>query len=95
MKRDEEEEDKDNGAQNRPANGVATKLSRVDEAEYLLEIVDTVGEVGKPSQNIQNIIAVLMLSEGWDARIVTDIMGLGAFTSHNCFASRRLWQGQR
>lgn len=45
------------------------------------EVVSTIGKVGKPGHNIQNIIAVQMLSEGWDAKNVTHIMGLRAFTS--------------
>lgn len=56
-------------------------LSSKDYGEKLREIVDTVGKVGKPGQNIRNIIAVQMLSEGWDATNVTHIMGLRAFTS--------------
>jgi type III restriction enzyme len=43
--------------------------------------VDTVGKVGQPGEKLQNIIAVNMLSEGWDAKTVTHIMGLRAFTS--------------
>ena len=57
------------------------KLSSKDFGEKLREIVDTVGKDGKPGQNIRNIIAVQMLSEGWDATNVTHIMGLRAFTS--------------
>ena len=56
-------------------------LSSKDYGEKLREIVDTVGKVGKSGQNIRNIIAVQMLSEGWDATNVTHIMGLRAFTS--------------
>lgn len=52
-----------------------------ERAEYLREVVDTIGKEGKPGEQIQNIIAVAMLSEGWDARTVTQIMGLRAFTS--------------
>jgi type III restriction enzyme len=37
--------------------------------------------VGKPGEKIQNVISVGMLSEGWDAKTVTHIMGLRAFTS--------------
>src|SRR5579864_4443085 len=55
--------------------------TKKDEAEMLREKVDTVGKVGEPGEQIQNIIAVAMLSEGWDARTVTQIMGLRAFTS--------------
>ncbi len=43
--------------------------------------VDTVGQVGKAGEHIQNVISVGMLSEGWDAKTVTHIMGLRAFTS--------------
>ena len=39
------------------------------------------GSVGKPGEQIQNVISVGMLSEGWDAKTVTHIMGLRAFTS--------------
>jgi type III restriction enzyme len=53
-----------------------------DEASNILrEKVDTVGKRGKPGEQIRNIVAVNMLSEGWDARNVTHIMGLRAFSS--------------
>ena len=39
------------------------------------------GRPGKPGAPIQNVISVGMLSEGWDAKTVTHIMGLRAFTS--------------
>lgn len=32
-------------------------------------------------QSLQNVISVAMLSEGWDAKNVTHIMGLRAFSS--------------
>lgn len=51
------------------------------ESEDLREIINTVGQIGKPGEQIKNIIAVRMLSEGWDAKNVTQIMGLRAFTS--------------
>src|SRR6516165_5260354 len=46
-----------------------------------LKQVHTVGQVGKPGEQIQSVISVGMLSEGWDAKTVTHIMGLRAFTS--------------
>lgn len=52
-----------------------------DKSENLREIVNTIGKVGKSGEKIQKIIAVNMLSEGWDAKTVTHIMGLRAFTS--------------
>jgi type III restriction enzyme len=56
-------------------------MTKKDEAELLREKVDTIGKVGEPGEQIQNIVAVAMLSEGWDAKTVTHIMGLRAFTS--------------
>jgi type III restriction enzyme len=57
------------------------KLTKADQAELLRHIVDTVGQKGKPGEKIQNVISVGMLSEGWDAKTVTHIMGLRAFSS--------------
>lgn len=39
------------------------------------------GKVRQPGEKIQNVISVGMVSEGWDAKTVTHIMGLRAFTS--------------
>lgn len=50
-------------------------------AESLRNKINTVGQPGEPGEHIQNIVAVQMLSEGWDARNVTHIMGLRAFSS--------------
>ena len=50
-------------------------------ADELREKANTVGQPDKPGANLRNIISVGMLSEGWDARTVTQIMGLRAFTS--------------
>jgi type III restriction enzyme len=49
--------------------------------ELLRELVDTVGKRGQAGQDLQNVVSVAMLSEGWDAKNVTHIMGLRAFTS--------------
>jgi type III restriction enzyme len=57
------------------------KLSKKDLGELLRRQVDTVGQVGKPGEQVQKVISVGMLSEGWDAKTVTHIMGLRAFTS--------------
>jgi len=57
------------------------KLTKKDQAEYLRLQVDTIGKVGQPGEKIQNVISVGMLSEGWDAKTVTQIMGLRAFSS--------------
>jgi len=44
-------------------------------------IVSTVGKVGKPGEQVRALVSVAMLSEGWDARTVTQILGLRAFSS--------------
>ncbi len=49
--------------------------------ELLREIVDSVGKRASAGQGLQNVISVAMLSEGWDAKNVTHIMGLRAFSS--------------
>ena len=70
---DESEEDTDNGQK--------PSLTKKQQAERLRLQVDTVGQVGKSGEPIQKVISVGMLSEGWDAKTVTHIMGLRAFTS--------------
>ena len=57
------------------------KLTKTELAELLRKQVDTVGKVGQPGEKIQAVISVGMLTEGWDAKTVTHIMGLRAFTS--------------
>ncbi len=59
----------------------ARPLTKEEQAERLRVQVDTVGQPGKPGERIQNVISVGMLTEGWDARTVTHIMGLRAFSS--------------
>ncbi|PKK83709.1 MAG: type III restriction endonuclease subunit R [candidate division Zixibacteria bacterium HGW-Zixibacteria-1] len=57
------------------------KLTKKELAELLRQTVDTVGKIGKPGEHVQKVISVGMLSEGWDAKTVTHIMGLRAFSS--------------
>lgn len=56
-------------------------LRAMKKEELLRAIVDNVGKRGTAGQDLQNVISVAMLSEGWDAKNVTQIMGLRAFTS--------------
>jgi type III restriction enzyme len=73
-----EESDGENEEENTPTE---RKLTKAEQAEVLRRTVDTVGKVGQAGERIQNVISVGMLSEGWDAKTVTHIMGLRAFTS--------------
>jgi type III restriction enzyme len=47
----------------------------------LREMVNTVGSTGKPGEHVRSIVSVNMLSEGWDVKSVTHILGLRAFGS--------------
>lgn len=60
--------------------------SKVFEAEkgneaVLRRMVNTVGSKDQPGQNVRCIISVNMLSEGWDVKTVTHILGMRAFGS--------------
>ncbi len=75
----EGESDEPNGSGD--SDGQRRRLSKKDRAELLRKTVDTIGRRGQPGEQIQKVISVGMLSEGWDAKTVTHIMGLRAFTS--------------
>jgi len=47
----------------------------------LREMVNTVGSKGKLGEHVRAIVSVNMLSEGWDVKSVTHILGLRAFGS--------------
>lgn len=61
--------------------------TRREAAERLRKMVDTVGktewegEGDPPGKEIRCVVSVGMLTEGWDAQNVTQILGLRAFTS--------------
>jgi len=76
--RDRQQEDED---MEEAETELERRLTKAEQAELLRQTVDTVGKIGQPGEKIQNVISVGMLSEGWDAKTVTHIMGLRAFTS--------------
>lgn len=57
------------------------RLLALKKEDLLREMVDSVGKQGRAGQSLQSVISVAMLSEGWDAKNVTHILGLRAFTS--------------
>ena len=69
------------GLQGENRGGNSAKATQKQRAELLRRQVDSVGQLGKEGERIQNVISVGMLSEGWDAKTVTHIMGLRAFAS--------------
>jgi type III restriction enzyme len=66
----------DTDALNKAESGVGNAA-----AEQIRELVSTVGKTGQPGAQIRCLVSVAMLSEGWDARNVTQILGLRAFQS--------------
>lgn len=62
-------------------DAVKAELLTLKKEQLLRAIIDNVGKRGTAGQDLQNVISVAMLSEGWDAKNVTHIMGLRAFTS--------------
>ena len=78
---EEEAPMEENGEEGEREEGPARKRSKKELAELLRQTVDTVGQKGKPGEQVQKVISVGMLSEGWDAKTVTHIMGLRAFSS--------------
>jgi type III restriction enzyme len=47
----------------------------------LREMVNTVGVKGKPGEQVRCVVSVQMLTEGWDVKSVSHILGLRAFGS--------------
>ncbi len=56
-------------------------VSKGQAAEELRRIVATIGVPGEPGEQIRCVVSVAMLTEGWDAKNVTHILGLRAFGS--------------
>ena len=56
-------------------------LEKVTDADLLREVMNTVGKKGKLGEQIKCVVSVSMLSEGWDAKRVTHILGVRAFST--------------
>lgn len=70
----------------RAAAGEIRELRRragreLSDEELLREAMRTIGRPGKLGAPIRCVVSVAMLTEGWDARTVTHILGLRAFAS--------------
>lgn len=57
----------------------AAAAEKIDEAELLREVMNTVGQKGRLGEQIRCVVSVSMLTEGWDANTVTHILGVRAF----------------
>lgn len=54
---------------------------KADVAEALRRVVATVGKRGEPGEHVRCVVSVAMLTEGWDANNVTQVLGIRAFGS--------------
>ncbi|MBL8802815.1 MAG: DEAD/DEAH box helicase family protein, partial [Planctomycetes bacterium] len=55
--------------------------SKDEKIAEMRRLIDTVGKAGMPGEHVRCIVSVSMLSEGWDANNVTQILGVRAFGS--------------
>jgi type III restriction enzyme len=55
--------------------------SKDEKVAQMREMIDTVGKPGKAGEHVRCIVSVSMLTEGWDANNVTQILGVRAFGS--------------
>ncbi len=60
------------------AAGLGTKA---DAEAAVREMLNTVGKQGRPGAQVRCVVSVSMLTEGWDARTVTHIVGFRAFST--------------
>jgi len=55
--------------------------SKDEKVSEMRRIIDTVGKPGMPGEHVRCVVSVSMLTEGWDANNVTQILGVRAFGS--------------
>lgn len=55
--------------------------SKSDAEDAVRRMLNTVGKPGEAGANVRCVVSVAMLTEGWDARTVTHIVGFRAFST--------------
>ncbi|MEH6790631.1 BPTD_3080 family restriction endonuclease [Parasphingorhabdus sp.] len=59
--------------------GDRASAEKIDDADILREVMNTVGRPGQLGEAIRCVVSVSMLTEGWDANTVTHVLGVRAF----------------
>ena len=59
--------------------GDARQAEHLTDADLLREVMNTVGSSGRLGDSVRCVVSVSMLTEGWDARNVTHVLGVRAF----------------
>ncbi len=60
---------------------VRRRTGATDDVSLLRNVLNTVGREGAPGEHIRCVISVSMLTEGWDTRTVTHVLGYRAFST--------------
>jgi type III restriction enzyme len=61
------------------ARGRHADAETITDSDLLREVMNTVGQLGRLGEPIRCVVSVSMLTEGWDARTVTHVLGVRAF----------------
>jgi type III restriction enzyme len=61
------------------ARGRHAEAEAITDSDLLREVMNTVGQAGRLGEPIRCVVSVSMLTEGWDARTVTHVLGVRAF----------------
>lgn len=61
------------------ARGRHAEAESLSDSDLLREVMNTVGQQGRLGEQIRCVVSVSMLTEGWDARTVTHVLGVRAF----------------
>jgi type III restriction enzyme len=59
--------------------GDRSQAEKLTDQDLLREVMNTVGESGRLGDSVRCVVSVSMLTEGWDARTVTHVLGVRAF----------------
>ena len=59
--------------------GDRRQAEKLTDQDLLREVMNTVGKYGRLGDSIRCVVSVSMLTEGWDARTVTHVLGVRAF----------------
>ena len=59
----------------------ALRLRAMKPGEALRLMMNTVGKKGQPGEQVRCVVSVSMLTEGWDVRTVTHVLGYRAFST--------------
>ena len=53
-----------------------------DDKDVMREVLNTVGKEGQPGEQVRCVVSIAMLTEGWDTKNVTHVVGFRRFGTH-------------